>query len=97
VLGSLWPAARCTSSSVAPFSSAVVMKVARVESDLVILATNVMVIGNRDCTDFPNTCCGGLFCNRDHLHKIENRSAGELQALDQLVLKFLNLAVLNLR
>jgi hypothetical protein len=31
VPGSAWPAARCTSSSVAPFSSAVVMKVARME------------------------------------------------------------------
>jgi len=31
VPGSLWPAARCTSSSVSPFSSAVVMKVARIE------------------------------------------------------------------
>jgi hypothetical protein len=31
VPGSLWLAARCTSSSVAPFSNAVVMKVARIE------------------------------------------------------------------
>ena len=56
---------------------------------LVIVTANVVVSGNSDRTDFPSTCCAGLLCDRDHLHKIENRSAGELQALDQFVLKFI--------
>jgi hypothetical protein len=51
------------------------------ESDLVVLATNVIVVGNSDYTDFPSTCCAVLFCDRNHLHKIENRSTGQMQEI----------------
>jgi hypothetical protein len=39
----------------------------------------------------------GLLGDRDHFHKIQNRSAGQLQTLNQLIFKLVHFRVLDLR